>query len=242
MKWFYGLIAITFLSGLAQAKCDANAQKLVKSYSQIVACKNNTIVWKDGTKMVYDDGKKETADKILKRADIEDMFTHSYLRERYANPRHDPGRYRNEKFFRKMYGNSAAAVRNNLRPVRWFGQTARMTRINGVDRHLKAVERDLQRLVMRDPKLRRYLTPIGGMFKWRTIAGTKRLSVHSFGAAIDIRVKYSAYWRWTKGKYRYQNKIPLAIVKAFEKHGFIWGGKWYHYDTMHFEYRPELLR
>jgi peptidoglycan LD-endopeptidase CwlK len=28
---------------------------------------------------------------------------------------------------------------------------------------------------------------------------------------------------------------------VFEKHGFIWGAKWYHYDTMHFEYRPELL-
>ena len=27
----------------------------------------------------------------------------------------------------------------------------------------------------------------------------------------------------------------------FEKHGFIWGGRWYHYDTMHFEYRPELV-
>src|SRR5690242_16362928 len=27
----------------------------------------------------------------------------------------------------------------------------------------------------------------------------------------------------------------------FEQHGFIWGGRWAHYDTMHFEYRPELL-
>ncbi|WP_265937085.1 M15 family metallopeptidase [Aliarcobacter butzleri] len=27
----------------------------------------------------------------------------------------------------------------------------------------------------------------------------------------------------------------------FEKYGFIWGGRWYHFDTMHFEYRPELL-
>ena len=26
-----------------------------------------------------------------------------------------------------------------------------------------------------------------------------------------------------------------------EAEGFIWGGRWYHYDTMHFEYRPELL-
>ena len=32
-----------------------------------------------------------------------------------------------------------------------------------------------------------------------------------------------------------------TIVKVFEKYGFIWGGRWYHYDTMHFEYRPEFL-
>ena len=32
-----------------------------------------------------------------------------------------------------------------------------------------------------------------------------------------------------------------VIVDVFERNGFIWGGKWYHYDTMHFEYRPELL-
>jgi hypothetical protein len=35
--------------------------------------------------------------------------------------------------------------------------------------------------------------------------------------------------------------IPLAIVEVFERHGFIWGGKWYHYDSFHFEYRPELI-
>jgi len=37
------------------------------------------------------------------------------------------------------------------------------------------------------------------------------------------------------------NEIPWEIVHIFEKHGFIWGGKWYHYDTMHFEYRPEMI-
>jgi hypothetical protein len=36
-------------------------------------------------------------------------------------------------------------------------------------------------------------------------------------------------------------KIAERPDVIFEKHGFIWGGKWYHYDTMHFEYRPELL-
>jgi hypothetical protein len=32
-----------------------------------------------------------------------------------------------------------------------------------------------------------------------------------------------------------------STMDAFEAEGFIWGGRWYHYDTMHFEYRPELL-
>jgi hypothetical protein len=229
------------LGGWAKARCDANAQKLLKAYPQIKACQDNMIIWRDGTRMVYDDGRKETAEKILKRADIEDMFTHSYTQEKYSNPRFDPGRYRNERFFRHMYAESAAQARRHLTTIDWFGRKIKVTRINGVDRHLIAVEKDLKKLLKKHPQYHKYLVPIGGTFKWRKIAGTNRLSVHSFGAAIDINVKYSAYWRWSKNG-RYQNRIPIPIVKIFEKHGFIWGGKWRHFDTMHFEYRPELLR
>jgi hypothetical protein len=233
------LFLVLLILGLSQlsAKCDKHAKKLVKTYRHIQACQNNHLIWQDGSSMLYDDGQRETNDKILKHADIEDMFTYSYRSEKYKNPRHDPGRYRNDAFFRKMYGNSAAAVKKRLKPVRWLGQTVQMTSVNGVHKQLQKVANELAKY----PKLKKYLTPTGGTFKWRKIAGTNRLSVHSFGAAIDIRVKYSAYWRWNKGTYRYQNNIPLQIVKIFEKHGFIWGGKWYHYDTMHFEYRPELL-
>ncbi len=232
---------VVMLASVAEAKCDAHAQKLASVYAQISSCKNNHIIWKDGTKMLYDDGKHKTQDKILKHADIEDMFAHSYQHERYKNPRHDPGRYRNEKFFRKMYGNSAASVRKHLTTIDWFGRKVRVTTVNGVHRHLRAVAHDLKALLKKHPRYKRYLVPIGGTFKWRVIAGTKRLSVHSFGAAIDINVKYSAYWRWSK-KGTYQNQIPIPIVKVFERNGFIWGGKWKHFDTMHFEYRPELLR
>nr|WP_297937988.1 M15 family metallopeptidase [uncultured Campylobacter sp.] len=34
--------------------------------------------------------------------------------------------------------------------------------------------------------------------------------------------------------------MPEEIVRVFEKHGFIWGGRWVSFDTMHFEYRPEF--
>ena len=242
----------TVLGGAAHARCDGNAQKLVRAFPQVVACRDNRIVWSDGTKMLYDDGKKKSFDQLLNRADIQDMFHYPYPRGKNGYGKapaknFDPGRIRNEKFFRKMYGNSAAEVRKHLTRIPWLPKSTggkyrvTVTRVNGVDRALAAVSRDLDRAVAKNPALKKYLVPLGGTFKWRTIAGTHRLSVHSFGAAIDINVKYSAYWRWSKGQYRYRNRIPLAIVEIFEKHGFIWGGKWYHYDTMHFEYRPELL-
>lgn len=39
---------------------------------------------------------------------------------------------------------------------------------------------------------------------------------------------------------KYINTFEMKIVEIFERHGFIWGGRWYHFDTMHFEYRPEM--
>ena len=227
-------------SSTNDAGCDANAKKLIKYYTAVTKCQENKIYFSDGSFMIYDDYRKESFKKVLQNADIQDMFYQHYIKGSHGIPpkyNYDPGRFRNGKFFRKIYGNSASEVRSHLTTINWFGQHIKVTTINGVDKHLKAIAKEL----LHYPKLRKYLTPIGGTFKWRYIAGTHRLSVHSFGAAIDINVRYSAYWRWSKGGYRYQNKIPLQIVKIFEKHGFIWGGKWYHYDTMHFEYRPELL-
>ena len=87
--------------------------------------------------------------------------------------------------------------------------------------------------------------PSAGVFNWRKVSGAKNMSVHSFGAAIDLNTRFADYWIWSGGKPgkvpTYANKYPLEIVDVFERYGFIWGGRWYHYDTMHFEYRPELL-
>ena len=68
---------------------------------------------------------------------------------------------------------------------------------------------------------------------------TDRPSAHSYGIAIDLNDALSDYWRWEKNGWK--NRIPQPIVDAFEAEGFIWGGRWFHFDTMHFEYRPELL-
>jgi hypothetical protein len=52
------------------------------------------------------------------------------------------------------------------------------------------------------------------------------------------------YWLWRPAGdaiSTYVSRIPADVVAVFERHGFIWGGRWAHFDTVHFEYRPELL-
>jgi hypothetical protein len=54
----------------------------------------------------------------------------------------------------------------------------------------------------------------------------------------------TAYWRWQSptqiGTFSRKN-WSSKIIEAFEHRGFIWGDKWWHFDTMHFEYRPEII-
>lgn len=91
-------------------------------------------------------------------------------------------------------------------------------------------------------------------FNYRYIAGTKRLSNHSSGRAIDINPLYNPYvYHNAKGQLvvsppkakAYANRkasFPYKIDKndlcyrEFIKHGFIWGGNWKRrIDYQHFE-------
>jgi hypothetical protein len=144
-----------------------------------------------------------------------------------------------------MYGDChKGEVTNRMRAVEWLpqhrGGRVMITSRNGVDRALAAVSRDLDKL---PEALIKYLRPTAGTYNCRAIAGSSARSMHAYAAALDVNVTYSAYWRW--GGHLdapvWQNRIPFEIVEIFRHHGFIWGGYWYHFDTMHFEYRPELL-
>jgi hypothetical protein len=90
-------------------------------------------------------------------------------------------------------------------------------------------------------------------WNWRNIAGSERRSYHAYGIAVDLQMSardgFETYWQWTAQKgidWRTlpRDKLlspPTAVVHIFEANGFLWGGRWPWYDTMHFEYRPELL-
>jgi len=91
---------------------------------------------------------------------------------------------------------------------------------------------------------------LGHSWNWRVIAGTNRRSYHSYGTAIDLLPAdlkgRLTYWRWNEDGNKKVNRKnyympPKKVIKIFEEYGFIWGGGWELIDTMHFEYRPEML-
>jgi hypothetical protein len=120
---------------------------------------------------------------------------------------------------------------------------------------LEAVDRDLEVLAETDPGVRRFVAGLKGLagYNWREIAGTRSRSYHSYAVAIDLTPKSfggrHTYWRWALSQteefyaipYEQRWMVPQQIVEIFERRGFIWGGKWFFFDTMHFEYRPEIL-
>lgn len=239
------------------------------------------------------DGQNLEFYKRMENMDVASMLAIPYRTGRVKLPvqeiNNDPGRLRNEAFFKAIYGNDETEVKKNLVEVEFLGQKAIFNRKNGAAQALKKVGADLTAALQTDTELKTWLQPWlnkklllndpetgdTATFLWRNIKGTTRLSNHSFGTAIDLydsRVTEPYYWLWEEADRRVQLAaaegrtvsrseilktlkekdvgpyhpekivvVPQSLVDAFENHGFIWGGKWNHFDAMHFEYRPEFF-
>lgn len=220
------------------------AQALLHAYPDfIVGYEGGNLLLSDGAKLLYDDRQAKTFEEKLDKADPEDMFAFKYdIKASEPDYLQDSGRSRCEQLFKFMYGSNENEVRKNLVTVDWFGDRVVFTKINGAADSLRSVAKEIGKY----PELQLYLRSSGTFF-WRKVRSANRQSAHSYGIAIDVGVSYSDYWLWkNKGKketdrIRYINRMPQLLINIFEKHGFIWGGRWYHFDTMHFEFRPEIL-
>ncbi|MBX7113803.1 MAG: M15 family metallopeptidase [Myxococcaceae bacterium] len=200
----------------------------------------------DGTALVWNDGRVKTPDERFTSPDLKDMFFAPYLSGAIRPVQgegdiDEPGRARVEQLFKATYGATAWSVSQRMRKIEFFGKRYSFHPL--AHEPLKRVIARLERGVRANRRLGIFLRDIGGTWNWRTIAKSKTLSTHAWGIAIDLSVKHAHYWQWQRPKtpLRWANSFPQEIVDAFEAEGFIWGGRWLHYDTMHFEYRPELL-
>ncbi len=193
--------------------------------------------------IVYDDGRTKTLYERFERPDVEDVFELAYKTgkiEPITDTDYDPGRIRIDELFFATYGASAREVERSLATVKlggkWFAVHAK------IKAPIERVAARIDEAMKRDASLAAFFESPGGTFNWRKIAGSDELSMHAWAIAIDLDTKRAHYWRNApQNPLVWKNSYPQAIVDAFEAEGFIWGGRWYHFDTMHFEYRPELI-
>lgn len=85
-----------------------------------------------------------------------------------------------------------------------------------------------------------------GSYAWRQMAASGNRSHHSYGVAIDInpnenymvkagKVVAGSCWDPTNNQYSFGPNS--AVVQAFQKRGWVWGGSWKSSkDYMHFSY------
>jgi hypothetical protein len=102
-------------------------------------------------------------------------------------------------------------------PKTW-GKTLQITSVNGVDKHLTAVSKEIDALPQ---KIKQAAYPSAGTYNCRAVADTGEASPHSYGIAIDLNLAFSDYWFWRphNGTIAYHNRMPQEIVEAFESQG-----------------------
>ena len=250
-RWNCGFAAATLSVLTSATSIAASINDLIHAYPDVLASfDGSNLIWRDGTRMPVGDGRPDKSmEEQLRNGSILDQLRLAYPPAGAAVLRlseHDPGRVRNRALFDKMYGDcKSGQVAPMLVPVVWLPKTwahvLRITSVNGVDRQLAAISRELDEFPVEDKK---YVYPLGGTYACRSVADTGQTSMHAWGAAIDINPALSDYWLWrrpTGNAPAHVRTIPPDVVAVFERHGFIWGGRWMHFDTMHFEFRPELL-
>ena len=158
---------------------------------------------------------------------------------------------RSPHFFDTLYrARSREESYRRVKTMRFLGRQVTVHHI--ILEELALVEERILYAARTDSSVRAWIDDIDRMYgwHWRNIGGTQSRSFHSYGAAVDIIPRTlggrAVYWRWAGPNWwtiphERRHHPPAAVVEAFEAHGFVWGGKWTLFDTIHFEFRPEVI-
>lgn len=204
------------------------------------------VLMKSGKKLLYDDKREKTYDQKLADADLQDTMEMLYPLNDISElmkDNYDPGRVRSYALLNEVYGGSKQKIEQNLKGVSIGGKVCSFNKINGAADALQQAAKEISILAESNNKIYSNVFPVNGTYNYRVIAGTNQLSPHAYAIAIDFKSDKRDYWKWAsreQGQKRI-DEYPRDFVRALEENNFIWGGKWAHFDILHFEYRPELI-
>lgn len=144
-------------------------------------------------------------------------------------------KYNSISQIKMLYGSTEAEVKRHIVTTTFMGKSLEVNKVL-VD-PLKKAETEIKSTGANYP-----ITSLSGFF-WKTNANdSSKISLHSFGLAIDINPLDNPNGaRPSDSDPRDSNKcthkIPDNYVKALENNGFFWGAKFKSYcDAMHFQY------
>lgn len=204
------------------------------------------LVMKSGKKLLYDDKSRKNPQDKLANPDLQDTLEQIYPLSpvnSIMEMNFDPGRSRPYGLLSQVYGTSKQTIESKLTKVKVGYTNYQFNSNNNAANSLQCVMKEVMPLSETNQNIRKCLLPCNGTFNYRIISGTNRLSPHAFGIAIDLASDKRDYWKWASkeaGEKRLTS-YSSELVEIFENNGFVWGGKWSHFDILHFEYRPEII-
>ncbi len=222
-----------------------------------------TLYWADGKMLSADNlGSKDSFRPVLYRyaKEIPDPaeFTLEHIQEirtfsSTENRRRQTGA--SLDFFDAVYDSATRrSVEQHITQIRFLGKNTNVH--ERIVEPLRRVEKRIQELAQTDSEVQNFVNTLTRVdsYNWREIGDRSSRSFHSYGIAVDILPKgwgrKNIYWAWRRDIDPQNWMIlpldrrwmpPKQVIDAFEKEGFIWGGKWIIWDNMHFEYHPELI-
>jgi len=236
---------------------ERTVEALAKSYGPLI---DGVERWGDeivlrvrGRPIFYRDGRMLKEEHLLRASDFTSIF-YGYEQGPLAEPGpHRPPQHLATDFLDAAIGDTEHEVRASSEWVSFLGHRVFVQTLCAEP--LRRVEDRIGEHALESDEVRDFLSQIRVIYsmKRRVVKGSGNRSYHAYGLAIDIiPASYGGkhvYWLWSSKIVRDWGDIPLSkrwhppeqVIEAFEENGFIWGGKWYRFDTVHFEYRPEIL-
>jgi hypothetical protein len=247
------------ISGLSDISEDLRVKAFLEAYGSLidrVTFEGDDAVFISGNRAIHFTDGKMLAESHLAQADAFEPFFFSYSLEPLTRPPPlEDGPGQSTDVLEAFFGGRESEIRAQCESMTFLGRRLFVNKL--ASRALREVERDIQAAASRgETDVARWVDEleIAYSFMNKGIAGSESRSYHAWGLAVDLVPRSyggkQVYWRWSRVFNRTGwHRIPLserwsppeAVVAAFERHGFLWGGKWAHFDTIHFEYRPEIL-
>jgi hypothetical protein len=218
----------------------------------------------------YAEGRLLPAELRLKAADFDPQPFYSYVPslppwrapsaaeterlQKYSDDRQTNEIARSNDFFDTLWNiHSRDDAYKQVKTILFLGRKVMVH--HAIMEPLAMVEQKIQAAAKTDKEVAQWIKNLTlvSAWNWRNIAETQSRSNHAYGTAIDCLMPskkgMETYWLWAAERhpdwwavpYALRLTPPLKVIKAFESYGFVWGGKWLFYDTMHFEYRPESI-